>query len=155
MTDWNAIKTEYISQSTSYRILAEKYGLRQKTVERRGSAEGWVAQRREYEKRTREKILGAMEDREVRRAKRLQSVTDKLLDRVERELDDPRKKSSGELKSLAGTLKSIKEIQMIRSPMDDREQLAKIAALEKQAEKISEDRAVSVELAGQLKDWAK
>lgn len=153
MIDWNAVKTEYISQNVSYRQLAKKYHIGLRTIERRGGDEGWVAQRRESEDQAREKILGDVEG-EVKRAKRLQRVADKLLDRVEQALDDPGQKTGGDLKNLAGTLKNIKEIQMIRSSLDEREQLAKIAALEKKLEEAGADKTVSVELDGQLELWS-
>ena len=45
MADWKKIKTEYITTETSYRKLAQKYGLDQATIARRAKKEGWVSNR--------------------------------------------------------------------------------------------------------------
>lgn len=147
MIDWEKMKTEYVTEGVSYRSLAEKYGVSIRNVERKGKNEGWVALRKAWE--------ATLDRTEPDRARRLQSVTDKLLDKVEQALDDPEQKASGELRNLSGTLKTIKEIQMIRSSLDEKEQRIKIAAMEKQMEKSTEDNGVVVELEGPLRDWAK
>lgn len=147
MIDWEKMKTEYVTERVSYRSLAEKYGVSIRNVERKGKNEGWVALRKAWEV--------TLDRTEPDRARRLQSVTDKLLDKVEQALDDPEQKASGELRNLSGTLKTIKEIQMIRSSLDEKEQRIKIAAMEKQMEKSTEDNGVVVELEGPLRDWAK
>lgn len=46
MTNWQAIKEEYLAGGTSYGRLAEKHGVSRKNLARVGSMEGWVALRR-------------------------------------------------------------------------------------------------------------
>ena len=137
MADWNKIKTEYITTDTSYRKLAQKYGLDQATIAQRGKKEDWVGIRKQKASEIQAKIIDAVEDREVDRATRLQSVADKLLDKVEALVDtgDFTYMNSQSMKHISGVLKDIKEIQMIRSDADMREQEARIANLRKQAEK--------------------
>ena len=137
MADWNKIKTEYITTDTSYRKLAQKYGLDQATIAQRGKKEDWVGIRKQKASETQAKIIDAVEDRKVDRATRLQSVADKLLDEVEAlvETGDLVYMNSQAMKHISGVLKDIKEIQMIRSDADMREQEARIANLRKQAEK--------------------
>ena len=137
MADWNKIKTEYITTDTSYRKLAQKYGLDQATIAQRGKKEDWVGIRKQKASETQAKIIDAVEDRKVDRATRLQSVADKLLDKVEAlvETGDLVYMNSQAMKHISGVLKDIKEIQMIRSDADMREQEARIANLRKQAEK--------------------
>lgn len=147
MIDWEKLKNEYVMEGVSYGFLAKKYQVSLTSVERRGRAGGWVALRKAQEV--------ALDCPETDRARRLQMVADKLLSKVEKALDDPEQKGSGELKNLSGTLKTIKEIQMIRSPLDDKEQRMKIAAMEKQMEKSAEDNSVVVELEGPLPGWAR
>lgn len=149
MIDWEKVKNEYVMEGVSYRNLAEKYQVSPGCVERRGRAGGWVALRKAR------KAQAAGPDR-TERVRRLQTVTDKLLDKVEEALNDPEQKASGELRNLSGTLKTIKEIQMIRSSLDDKEQRIKIAALEKQLEKqLEKEDTVVVELEGPVRGWAK
>ena len=46
--DWDSIRHEYISSSVSTKDLAEKHGIRVRTVEDRCAKEGWVQQRQEF-----------------------------------------------------------------------------------------------------------
>lgn len=131
--DWNKIKTEYITTDASYRDLAEKYDVPRVTIGRIGKAENWVELRRQYTDDLMTKTLTEMSKGQVERAARLQSVADKLLDKVEGmiEIED----STQGVRQLAATLKDIKDIHMIKSESDMREQEARIANLRKQAEK--------------------
>ena len=136
MADWQKIKTEYITTDTSYRKLAQKYGLDQATIAQRGKKEDWVGIRKQKAIETQAKIIDAVEDRKVDRATRLQSVADKLLDRVEAlvETGDLVLMNSQAMKNISGVLKDIKEIQMIKSDADMREQEARIKKLQKESE---------------------
>lgn len=59
------------------------------------------------------------------------------------------------LKQIASALKDIKEIKMLRSELDRQEQEARIANLQKQAEKSDKgDGKITVVLEGVLKDYA-
>lgn len=59
------------------------------------------------------------------------------------------------LKQIAAALKDIKEVKMIRSELDRQEQEARIANLQKQAEKSDKgDGKITVVLEGALKDYA-
>ena len=151
MADWQKIKTEYITTDTSYRKLAQKYGLDQATIAQRGKKEDWVGIRKQKASETQAKIIEAVETRKVDRATRLQSVADKLLDRVEAlvETGDFVLMNSQSMKHISGVLKDIKEIQMIRSDADMREQEARIANLRKQAEKEeTQSRDVTITIEG-------
>ena len=156
MADWQKIKTEYITTDTSYRKLAQKYGLDQATIAQRGKKEDWVGLRKQKASETQAKIIDAVEGRKVDRATRLQSVADKLLDKVEALVDtgDPMYMNSQAMKHISGVLKDIKEIQMIRSDADMREQEARIANLRKQAEKEeNENRDVTITIEGGDPSW--
>lgn len=145
MADWNKIKTEYLTTDTSYRKLAQKYGVNATTIAKKAGKEDWVSQRQQQASRTLSKTLTAVSNHEVDRATRLQKVADRLLAKVERLIDEDDKlieESNGEsmmlgpkgMKSLAGVLKDIKDVQMIRSDADLREQEARIAKLRREAE---------------------
>lgn len=168
MADWNKIKTEYLTTDTSYRKLAQKYGVNATTIAKKASKEDWVSQRNQQASRTLSKTLTAVSNREVDRATRLQRVADRLLAKVERLIDEDDKlmeESEGEnmllgpkgMKSLAGVLKDIKEVQMIRSEADLREQEARIAKLRREAEREEDDhnKTVVVTIAGGDNSWQK
>ena len=51
--DWNAIREEYIADETSsYRKLAQKYGVSLTAVYNRSKAEDWVGQRKQVKDKT-------------------------------------------------------------------------------------------------------
>lgn len=155
MADWKAMKTEYITQGTSYRALSKKYGVNATTIAGRGKAEGWVALREQKANETQARIVDAMEDKKVQRARRMQSVADKVMDRVEGMLDGEEPITAKELKSLCAALRDIKELQMLRSSLDEKEQEAKIALLQRQAEKGMADGDIVVTLEGGTADFGK
>ncbi|MGM9548255.1 MAG: hypothetical protein ACI3V5_00205 [Faecousia sp.] len=132
MADWKEIEAEYITTQTSYRELAQKYGLNQTTVARRAKAGDWVGRRKRQAGITRERIISAVEGEKVSRALKLQIVADKLLDRVEAMAEGDDGIGAAGLKTLSEVLKILKDVQMIRSDADVREQEAKIRNLEKQ-----------------------
>ena len=86
--DWSAIKTEYITTNTSYRKLAEKYGIGPSTLYERGSKEKWVEQKKQHQSKTVAKTLAADTKKKVDRAKRLRDAADRLLDKVEKAIDE-------------------------------------------------------------------
>lgn len=159
MADWKKIKTEYITTDTSYRKLAQKYGINQATIAQRAKKENWVELRRQRASKTQAKIIEAIESKKVARAERLQTVADKLLGKVEGLLDqsDPLEMDTQSMKHISGVLKDLKDIQMIKSDADMREQEARIANLQKQADAHDDDKekTVIVTIAGGEGAWQK
>ena len=150
MADWNKIKTEYITKGTSYRKLAKKYGVGESTLFARASKEQWVEQREQHQSKVVAKTFDAISDKQVDRAANLISVSDLLLSKVKSllETDAEVLSDTQSMKHISGVLKDIKEIQMIRSDADMREQEARIANLRKQAEKeenISKDVTITIQ----------
>ena len=136
MADWQKIKTEYITTDTSYRKLAQKYGVDSAVIGRRAKNEEWVSLRQQYVDKTQTKTIDAISDKQADRAANLISVSDLLLTKVKSllETDAEVLSDTQSMKHISGVLKDIKEIQMIRSDADMREQEARIANLRKQAE---------------------
>lgn len=157
--DWKKIKTEYITTNTSYRKLSQKYGVGLQTICNRSKAEGWIEQREQHENKTVTKTLNAISNAQANRAARLQGVADKLLGKVENLLEEHEDilVDTQALRHISATLKDIKEIQMIRSDSDMREQEARIRNLQKQAEREDDDndRRIVVSIAGGDDAWAK
>jgi hypothetical protein len=59
------------------------------------------------------------------------------------------------LKAIASALKDIKEIQMLKSEADMREQEARIAKLRKETEEEKKDTSVVVQFKGDIDKWSK
>ena len=155
MADWKKIKAEYITTDTSYRKLAQKYGLAESTIYARGGKEHWVEQKERHQSKTVAKTLDALSNREVDRAARLMTVADKLLKKVEQAVDDDHPMSANAIKNLSDALKNIRETQMIRSEADMREQEARIRNLEKQAQVEEIDKEIKVTIVGDLEAYSK
>ena len=160
MADWNKIKTEYLTSDTSYRKLAQKYGVNATTIAKKASKEDWVSRRQQQANRTLSKTLTAVSNRQVNRAARLQKVADKLLNKIEAAVDDYNMEvllvDRQSLRQITGALKDIKDIQMIRSEADLREQEARIAKLLKEAEREdSGPNKVVIQIEGGEDTWSK
>jgi tRNA-dihydrouridine synthase len=136
MADWQSIKTEYITTDTSYRKLAQKYGIDSAVIGRRAKSEEWVKLRQQHIDKTQTKTLDAISKKQVDRAAKLIAVSDLLLDKIKSLAEDfpellmvPQN-----MKHISGVLKDIKDIQMIKSDADMREQEARIEKLRREAE---------------------
>ena len=83
----------------------------------------------------------------------------KLLEKVEAllETDCDLPLDTQAMKQISGVLKDIKEIQMVRSDADLREQEARIAKLRREAERDEDDhnKTVVVTIAGGDESWRK
>ena len=135
MADWQAIKTEYITTDTSYRKLAQKYGVSTTQICNVGRDEKWVEQREQYLNKTTAKAIEKISQQEADRAAKIHSVADKLLNKIEALVESGRPLDTKGIRALTAAVKDLKEIQSIRSELDKQEQEARIANLRKQAEK--------------------
>lgn len=175
MADWQTIKTEYITTNTSYRKLAQKYGIHYKVISGRGKDEKWVELRSQYQDKTLTKTLDKISSKKADKMARIDDLADKLLEKLEQAIteldlqlakhtdktkvieynnserpDKPTKETIHEeekllevksivdrngLKQIASALKDIKEVKQLRSELDEQEQRARIANLQKIAQK--------------------
>lgn len=88
MADWQGIKTEYITTDTSYRKLAEKYGIHYKVISERGKDEGWVELRSQHRDKTLTKTLDKISNKQSDKMARIDKLTDKLLDKLEQAIEE-------------------------------------------------------------------
>ena len=155
MADWQKIKTEYITTDTSYRKLAQKYGVSYVQIGNVGKQEDWVTLRKQHLDKTLTKTVDAISDKQVDRAANLISVADQLLAKVKSLLETNAEVLSDtqSMKHISGVLKDIKDIQMIRSDADMREQEARIAKLRKEAEKEEVSKDVTITIEGGDPSW--
>lgn len=137
--DWAAIKTEYITTNTSYRKLAQKYGVSTTQICNVGKDEKWVEQREQFLNKTTAKTIEKISQQEAARAAKIHSVADKLLLKIEAIADGSRPLASKDIRALTAAIKDLKEIQNVRSDADRREQEARIANLQKQSAGINDD----------------
>ena len=157
MADWQKIKTEYITNpDTSYRELSQKYGVHYTNIAKRAKKEDWQQQRKQQANATQTKMIQAVERRKVDRAAKLMDVSDLLLQKIESLVEelDVMDASPKDIRSLSAAIKDIKEIQMIRSDADMREQEARIEKLRRDADRDDSSGTITVRLPGGLEDYA-
>lgn len=167
MTNWQAIKEEYLAGGTSYGRLAEKHGVSRKNLARVGSMEGWVALRRAQQAKCRAAAdtapmqpgmaQEAMQPGTAREDGnlRLYVVADKLLGKIEEMVDtaDPELLNPTQLRALAAVMKDLKQIQGIQSPLDLQEQLMRIEKLRRQTEQEEQDETIEVVFDAGQEEW--
>lgn len=157
MADWQKIKTEYITNpDTSYRELSQKYGVHYTNIAKRAKKEDWQQQRKQQANATQTKMIQAVERRKVDRSAKLMDVSDLLLQKIELLVEelDVMDASPKDIRSLSAAIKDIKEIQMIRSDADIREQEARIEKLRREAYRDDQSGTITVRLPGGLEDYA-
>ena len=156
MADWKAIKTEYITTDTSYRKLAQKYGVNATNIAKRASKEKWVEERNKNASKTLSKTLNAIGTKQAERTAKLIGVSDLLLDRIKSLIEDTPELLTlpQNIKHISGVLKDLKDIQMIKSEADLREQEARIDKLRKEAMVEKENNEVRVTMLGELEEYS-
>ena len=155
MADWKKIEAEYITTETSYRKLAQKYGLNQATVAQKAKAEDWVGKRKQHASATQAEILDRDMECKVDRATKLYNAADDLLEKIVAGISKADVVTPTAAKNYSDALKNIKEIHMIRTQEDIDEQKARIAKLQKDAEKQDNDKSsITIKLEGSLSDYA-
>ena len=157
--NWKKIKTEYITTDTSYRKLAEKYGIHYKVISERGKAEGWVELRAQHRNKTITKALDIISDRQADQmaglvtqaaeALLVQAMTaigqlDRPVTTHKHTIEQDGEKTTTEWEELATTagavnvaavrhlataLKDISQVLGLKTELDRKEQEARIAAL--------------------------
>ena len=194
MADWNEIKTEYITTDTSYRKLAEKYGLNRTLIANRGKTEKWPEMRRQHRDKTLSKTLDKIALKQAAQIARFDAVAEKLLQKLERAVEEldiqivrksekvkeieynnaekPGKRTKEViheketvqsmtsiidrqgLKQIASALKDLKEVQMLKSELDRKEQEARIANLQKNAAADDDDKQIEVIFGGDAEEFS-
>ena len=154
--DWLAIKTEYITTDTSYRKLAQKYGVSATQICNVGRDEKWVKQREQFLSKTTAKTLEKISQQEANRAAKIHSVADKLLLKIEAIVESGELLDTKGIRALTAAVKDLKEIQSVRSELDKQEQEARIANLRKQAENDNNQapEAVTVIMGADAEEYA-
>ena len=148
--DWLKIKTEYITTATSYRKLADKHGVPFRTLADRAKSEGWSAARKKHCNDVVTKALRKSANQQADKMARFTTVSDKLLNRIERIIEESEEGNitAKDIRSLTAAVKDLKEIQGVRSELDRQEQEARIANLRRQAQNEEKTSGAKLEIVG-------
>lgn len=150
--DWKKIKAEYIAGGTSYRKLAEKYGVSFNTLKTRAKEEQWYDLRQQKDHRTTTKLVESISTREVEKATNIIDVADRLLGKITEVLDVVT--TTQDIRHLTSALKDLKDIKGIKSEADIREQEARIAKLQKDAQEEAQDKSITVVFGSDAEDYS-
>lgn len=85
---WNKIKAEYIAGGTSYRKLAEKYGVSFSTLRKVAAKEHWADLKDKTRAKADTKIVEILSDKSADKMTRVLDLTDKLLNKLERAIEE-------------------------------------------------------------------
>lgn len=178
------IKTEYITTDTSYRKLAEKYGIRYATIQKWGQEEKWPELRNQWRIKTVSKTVEKIGEKQARQAAKVNDLADKLMLKLEQaieELDfqvttykvktetgikeettEYRTAAPGGivdrvgLRQLTAALRELQAIKGEVTELERREREARIANLRKLSESNGDGKSstVTVQLSGGIEDYA-
>lgn len=156
MADWQKIKTEYITTDTSYRKLAQKYGVSRVQIGNVGRDENWVELRRQHLDKTMTKAVNAIGTKQAEMASKLYGVGGLLLDRVKLLLEARPEllADTSSMKDVSVVLKNLKDLMSVKSDADMREQEARIEKLRKEAMVEKENNEVKVTIVGDLDEYS-
>ena len=157
MADWKKIKAEYLRGNTSYRKLAEKYGVSFSTLRKYAAKENWTDLRNQACAKRDTKIVESVARQEANRVDNIQCLADKLLKMIEERIEDGTLiMDAKDLRSVTASIKDLREIKGCKSELDMQEQIARIEKLRKEAsdDDANKDTKIVVEMKGELDSWS-
>lgn len=156
MIDWKTIETEYVTTDISHRQLAEKYGICRSTISKKATDDKWSEKRNKHRDKTVSKAVNAVGKSQAEQTAKLFSVSGLLLTKVQSLLEDNEEllADTSAMKDVSVVLKNLKDLLMVKSDADLREQEARIEKLRKEAQKSEEGtRAIEVVFAAGPEEW--
>lgn len=134
MADWPKIKAEYIrDSSSSYRKLAEKYGVSVTTLSKIAKREKWPSLRMQTDAKKTTRMVDACATKEAEKAIKITDIADALIDKLNKSLEDVEPGDYDKLYMAAQILYRLKETKKGLSAADAREQEARIKKLEQES----------------------
>jgi uncharacterized protein YjcR len=152
--DWNKIKAEYIAGGTSYRKLAEKYGVSFNTLSGVAIREEWAKLKKQAQNKSTTKMVNTIAKDISQNAVKINDVADKLLDKIVGLLDALEVADSQTIKQCTSALKDIKDIKGLKPEIDIREQEARIDKLRKDAMTENTDTEIEVTMGEEVDKYA-
>lgn len=156
MTDWKAIKAEYIRGGTSYRKLCAKYGVSFSSLRGIAGKEKWTELREQTQHKSDIKLVEKVSNESSDKGTKIIDVANKLLDRISQTIDTMVVIDTQSLKHITSALKDLKDIKGYKSAIDLKEQEARIAKLEKEAlAESNQDNEIKVTIECGLDEYSK
>lgn len=153
--DWKRIKAEYIAGGTSYRKLSEKYGVSFNTLKTHAVEEQWYKLRQQKDKKTTTKVIENLSEKESKIDDTYFRCVDKLMKKAEELIETTPIWQPQMLKDLATTMKYLKECKGVKSEADMREQEARIAKLQREAQEEQKDNEIRIIIGDDAEKYSK
>lgn len=134
--EWRKIRLEYVKGKTTYKALAEKYGISESTIRKRASKEGWRKKRDELGTKVEQKVLARMCDARAEEFLWIARANDRLGEALDNMLDFVKSQPPGKYEDMRGVESLSKAIAQVVQTKRDLYNLptevdkAKIAALQ-------------------------
>ena len=135
MIDWKTIETEYVTTDISHRQLAEKYGICRSTICKKAADDKWSEKRKKHRDKTVSKAVNAVGKTQAEQTAKLFAVGGLVLDKVKSLIEENPEllADTSAMKDVSVVLKNLKDLLMVKSEDDKREQQARIDKLRKEA----------------------
>lgn len=133
--DWGKIKRAYMKGGTTFRKLAEKYGISESTVKHHAAAEKWTELRHKARTKSDQKLINAVSTENARIGEGLIEAADKLLDKLNEIVENHEIDAKG-LKNLASALKDLRDVKGYQSDLDILQQKKQIEKLDLELERL-------------------
>ena len=153
--DWRKMRIEYVKGNTTYKKLAEKYGISESYIRKRASKEGWRKKRSDLDTKVEQKVLERVCDARAREFELIAQVNDRMDDVLDHLLDfignqpaqkyDDLRGVESLTKAIAQVVETKRNLYNLPSEVDK----AKIAALK---EKGKLDRQLSADMVQIVQD---
>lgn len=85
--EWRKIRLEYVKGKTTYKKLAEKYGVGESTIRKRAAKEGWRKKKNELDTKVEQKAIERMCDARAKEFELIAQVNDQMSDVLNNILD--------------------------------------------------------------------
>ena len=154
--DWSKIKAEYVAGGTSYRKLAAKYGVPFSNLKNIAIKEQWTQLREQAKNRTTTKLVENISKQNAKIDDKYFRLVDQLFDKAAEVIANTTTWQATSIKEMATAMKYLKECKGVKSEADIREQEARIAKLQKEAEaEDMENSEIKVVIEGSLEAYSK
>ena len=153
--DWAKIKAEYIRGGTSYRKLAEKYGVSFSVMRKRAASEKWTDLRNKKGTKRDTEIVDKFASQEAKKAVDLADIAELLARKIQENIENGTYLiSSKDAYYASSAMRNLRELSREKAVRDCEEQLARIDKLRKEAKAEEENKEIKVVIADDLKDYS-
>ena len=144
-----------MSGNISYRNLAKKHGVPFGTLRKVAAKEQWTLLRTQTRSKADTKIVEVVSEKKANIDTKYFDLIDKLFDKASEVIEQTPSWNVVTLKEMASAMKYLKECKGVKSEADMREQEARIAKLQKEAEEeVKENNEIKVIIEGSLEKYS-